>query len=75
MALMQPNTAAGIRAALAQHGVAQGPQKLLLKEQEAAEFAVSTGIYTVFRSESLERSASDFCTRIAPSVFLLHVAL
>jgi hypothetical protein len=40
MALMQPNTAEGIAAALAEHGVAQGPQKLLQKEQEAAEAAV-----------------------------------
>ena len=40
MALMQPNTPEGIAAALAQHGVAQGPKKLLLKEKEAAEAAV-----------------------------------
>ena len=40
MALMQPNTAEGIAAALASHGAAQGPQKLLQLEREAAEAAV-----------------------------------
>jgi hypothetical protein len=40
MALMQPNTAEGVAAALALHGAAQGPQKLLQLEREAAEAAV-----------------------------------
>ena len=41
MALMQPNTPSGVAAALAQYGAAPGPQKLLIKEKEAAEAAVS----------------------------------
>jgi hypothetical protein len=66
MSFLKPNTAEGIAAALAEHGAAQGPQKLLLKEQEAAEAAAASGIYTVFRCEA-SREHPDFCTRVAPS--------
>ena len=63
---MQPTTVEGVTAALKQHGPAQGAQQLLRREQEAAEAAAATGMYTVFRCEgSIEHP--DFCTRVAPT--------
>lgn len=63
--LMQPTTANGVIACLLEHGAAPGARKLLEIEDTAAQAAILSGIYTVYRSLT-SREHSDFCTRIAP---------
>lgn len=59
---MQPRATseAGVRASVRRFGVAQGPRKLLAREEEAAALALETGVYATWRS----RAAA--CTRVGP---------
>ena len=59
---MQPRatSVAGVRAGVRRFGVAQGPRKLLVREEEAATLALETGVYATWRS----RAAA--CTRVGP---------
>ena len=46
---MQPNTEAGVRAAVQHYGAAPGAKTLMDAERAAAEHALETGLYITFR--------------------------
>lgn len=54
---------ANIAEAVQQHGPAPGAKKMMKAEQAAAEEAIRTGLYGVWRNAS---SQHDFCGRIGP---------
>lgn len=62
--MMQPQNQAQIQQSITQHGIAQGPQKLMDMEEEAATLAISTGIYVTYRTTKHNRA--DDCTRVGP---------
>ena len=57
-------TVKGIRAGLEKYGPSQGGKKMLVLEEEAANEALRTGLYVVWRSKKLR--GSDFCSRVGP---------
>ena len=62
--MLQPTSAHAILQGVTQHGVAQGPQKLMDMEEEAANLSISSGIYVTWRTTKHNRK--DDCTRIGP---------
>lgn len=60
--MMQPQTRGEVLAGVNQHGVAPGARKMIDSEEEAAQHAIDTGIYAVYRN-----STGQDCTRVGPS--------
>jgi hypothetical protein len=62
--MMQPTSKSEIRRHLVENDgrVAQGPQKLMQMEEEAARLATSTGIYVTYQ----KNGRKDDCTRVGP---------
>uniref|UniRef100_A0A7S3VH60 Protein FAM221A n=1 Tax=Dunaliella tertiolecta TaxID=3047 RepID=A0A7S3VH60_DUNTE len=59
--MLQPRDRNAVAAAVSQYGVAPGARKMMDWEEEAAEQAISTGMYVTFRS-----SPRMDCTRVGP---------
>ncbi|KAF5836040.1 hypothetical protein DUNSADRAFT_6561 [Dunaliella salina] len=60
--MLQPRDRNAVAAAVNQYGVAPGARKMMDWEEEAAEHAISTGMYVTFRS-----SPRQDCTRVGPN--------
>ena len=64
--MMQPQTQQQLLEQLDRHNgtCAQGPQKLMDMEEEAADLAIATGLYVTWQSTKHNRK--DDCTRVGP---------